>query len=368
MSIYQSRQEKIYDWMAAEEIALTVFEDAEHSRNPSLRWLSGHNGDALLFLCADRRSVLAAWDINMAKILGCVDVIIPYGEFKRDPIEATLGIAKFLGLPPLSKIEIPTSTPYLKFLKYLERLEEYDLICREGGAEEECVKLRAQKDPEEQKIYERGAEITNEVIDLLETEFPNLKTETDTALFIEAEARKRGCEGLGFETLAAGPSRSFGIHAFPAYTAGGFGGKGFSILDFGLNYQGYTTDVTLTFARGPLSETQKTMLSLVEGAYDNALAHVKEGADCRSIAAGVDKFFKKSKKIMPHGLGHGIGLEAHESPFINGKAENRLAPGMIFTLEPGLYDPVEGGCRLENDILLTEGGPKVLTKSRIIRL
>jgi Xaa-Pro dipeptidase len=73
---------------------------------------------------------------------------------------------------------------------------------------------------------------------------------------------------------------------------------------------------------------------------------------------------------MPHGLGHGIGLEAHEAPSLRSQADNNwiLAPGMIITIEPGLYDPVHGGCRLENDVLVTETGAEVLTDARIIRL
>jgi Xaa-Pro dipeptidase len=73
---------------------------------------------------------------------------------------------------------------------------------------------------------------------------------------------------------------------------------------------------------------------------------------------------------MPHGLGHGIGLEAHEAPSVSNRAENDwvLESGMIITLEPGLYDPVQGGCRLENDILITDSGVEVLTNSRIVRL
>jgi Xaa-Pro dipeptidase len=72
---------------------------------------------------------------------------------------------------------------------------------------------------------------------------------------------------------------------------------------------------------------------------------------------------------MPHALGHGIGLEAHEAPYLRSRVDNvwQLRTGMIFTLEPGLYDPIHGGCRLENDILLTESGPEILTNARIIR-
>jgi Xaa-Pro dipeptidase len=90
----------------------------------------------------------------------------------------------------------------------------------------------------------------------------------------------------------------------------------------------------------------------------------------RELSLAVESFFGKAKKTMPHSLGHGIGLEAHEAPWIRSRADNewRLAAGMVFTLEPGLYDPVHGGCRLENDILMTEKGPEVLTRSRIITI
>jgi Xaa-Pro aminopeptidase len=73
---------------------------------------------------------------------------------------------------------------------------------------------------------------------------------------------------------------------------------------------------------------------------------------------------------MPHGLGHGIGLQVHEKPLLRTRKESarQLAAGMIFTIEPGLYDPVLGGCRLENDVLITTGKVEVLTRSRIVRL
>jgi Xaa-Pro dipeptidase len=143
-----------------------------------------------------------------------------------------------------------------------------------------------------------------------------------------------------------------------------------SILDFGLKYQGYTTDVTMTFARGPLPPAQEKLLSLTEKAYKLALSMVADGTAARDISLAVEDFFGKSKKVMPHGLGHGIGLETHEEPFLRSRADNTrlLTRGMIFTLEPGLYDPIHGGCRLENDILITENGVEVLTTSRVVRL
>jgi Xaa-Pro dipeptidase len=358
--------------MTKEGTDLLMISDSEEHRNPLIRWLSGQPGDALLFLSATRSSLLVPWDINMATLHAKVDALSPYAEFGRQPVKALSGAIERLKIPKGAKIEIPWTTPYPKFLNFVKEITDFDIICRDNGVWTELGKSRAVKDEEELRIYRKLSYITNGIVSLLEDQIREgkLKTEAEVALFIEFECRGQSCEGTGFETLAAGPARSFGIHAFPAYTGGAFGGTGLSILDFGLKYAGYTSDVTLTFARGPLSKTQEEMLSLTEKAYSLALGMVKPGAPARDIAVAVDDFFAKSEKTMPHSLGHGIGLQAHEAPLLSSRADNEwmLGKNMIITIEPGLYDPVHGGCRLENDILVTETGAEVLTNSRIIRL
>ena len=358
--------------MAREGIALVMVEDCEERRNPAIRWLTGQPGDALLFLSVEQRSLLVSWDINIAMLHSEVDILLPYSEFNRQPVKALRGVAEQLKIPNGSRIEIPGTTPYPRFLNYVEELSDFDILCREDGVWSELEKDRAVKDESEIKIYHKVSALTDEIINLLEKNVRagKLKSETDVAHFIDLEGRKRGCEGTGFETLAAGPARSFGIHAFPAYTAETFGGSGLSILDFGLKYAGYTSDVTLTFAGEPLSKTQEKMLTLTEKAYKFAFSMIKKGESAKNISMAVDTYFGRSKKIMPHALGHGIGLEAHEAPFLRNRTDNDwiLEPGMIITIEPGLYDPVHGGCRLENDILITETGAEVLTDARIIRL
>jgi Xaa-Pro dipeptidase len=358
--------------MAQEGVALVMFEDAEGRRDPAIRWLTGQPGDALLFLTVDKQAVLVPWDINIATIYADTDIMIPYAEFGHQSVHALQGTAEFLKVPYGSRLEIPMDTSYRAFLRFVEEITDFDVLCRYGGVHEAVREMRAIKDEEEIRIYRHASKITNEIIDLLEDTIRSekLKTETDVALFIEAEARRRECEGTGFETLAAGPGRSFGIHAFPAYTGAAFAGPGLSILDFGLRFQGYTTDVTLTFAREPLTRQQEKLLSLTERAYKLALSMVTDGIGAREVAAAIEALFGKSKKAMPHALGHGIGLEAHEAPFLRNRPDNvrQLQAGMIFTLEPGLYDPVHGGCRLENDILLTGSGAEVLTSARIVRL
>ena len=232
--------------------------------------------------------------------------------------------------------------------------------------------MRAIKDQYEINCIKRASAITDNLILLLEegVRSGTITTEMDAALLIERECRKAGCEGTGFDTLAAGPERSFGIHCFPPYTAGAFPATGLSILDFGVVVEGYTSDVTLTFAKGPLTPEQEKQLELVQQAYDAALEKYKNGLAIKDAAQIVDDIFAQAGRTMPQSLGHGYGLEAHEWPTVRTTQppEALFLPGMVVTLEPGLYDTKLGGCRLENDILITPEGNEVLTKARIIRL
>ncbi|MCL2609437.1 MAG: M24 family metallopeptidase, partial [Treponema sp.] len=196
-----------------------------------------------------------------------------------------------------------------------------------------------------------------------------IRTEADAAMLIEVEAGKRGCEGTSFETLSAGPKRSFGIHAFPSRTSGPFATDGLSILDFGVRYRGYCTDITMTFARA-LNREQEAMLGLVEEAAAEVSRIIAPGTSTTEMTGLVEGLFAKAGRKMEHGLGHGVGLDVHEFPSMRslGGPGWKLEPGMVVAVEPGLYDSAHGGCRLENDFLVTKAGHEVLTRSRVVRL
>jgi Xaa-Pro dipeptidase len=133
LNYYQKRREKIYDWMAQEGIGLVMVEDSEERRNPAIRWLSGQPGDALLFLSANRHSLLVPWDINIAMLHADADIMLPYREFERKPIIALRGALERLKIPKSSRVEIPGTTTYPRFLNYLEEKSDIDIICREKG-------------------------------------------------------------------------------------------------------------------------------------------------------------------------------------------------------------------------------------------
>jgi len=370
--MYLKRRAELYTWMARNSISVVVLEDSEGHRDPAVRYFSGHPSDALLLMTITGHSVLCPWDENLANAVALVDVIVPYTEYGRHPVTAVQGITAKIGVPARSRIEIPGTTAYPLFLRYVEALFEYDVICRDNGAGAEIARMRSVKDDSEIATIEKACLITNKLVDLIEKQVRagKIKTEIDVAMLIERESRAAGAEGTGFETIAAGPARSFGIHAWPSCTAGAFPAPGLSILDFGIKYEGYTSDVTLTFAMGELTAGQEKQITLVEKAYAAALALYQPGKGTREASLKVDDIFRKAKKSMPHALGHGIGLEAHEGPAIRNREDNSWVyeKGMVVTLEPGLYHPEHGGCRLENDILITETGNRVLTNARVIRL
>jgi Xaa-Pro dipeptidase len=367
-----ARRARVATRLASEGIAAALFEDVEDRRDQSIRYLTGQPGDALLVVAADGRSILVAWDVNLARLLASADEILAYTDFARLPLRALGEVLARLELPEGSRVELPSHFAYPRYVDFVEGLPGYDLVCRRDGIDGELRAARSIKDESEIAVYRRSCGITNELIDTLESKVRSgrVATELDAALLIERSSRESGCEGPGFETLAAGPARSWGIHAYPPYGAGPFGTAGISILDFGLRLEGYTTDVTMSFVRGHLAKEQERMVALVERAHDEAIAGLAPGVSCRKIALKIEAIFGEEGFVMPHSLGHGVGLEAHEAPTLRASEDNTdlLAPGQIVTAEPGLYHPDLGGVRLEDDILITETGCEVLTRSRIVRL
>lgn len=369
--IYSDRRTKIVEYLQDMELGAAVFIDSEAHREPAIRYFTGHTSDAVLIIMEDGKSVLIPWDEILAKKIAHCDKVIPYTKYKNQDIEAVKAVlGKFS--TKNKKVEIPPYIPYPKFLEFIDALPEWDVRCKNDGVHQFSVKLRTIKDEYEIECTKEAARIGDLIIEKIEQLIRSgeIKTEMDVALLIEKELRLHGCERTGFDTLAAGPDRSWAIHAFPGYTNGQWPGNGLSILDFGVVYNGYTSDTTLTVAKGELSEGQEEILELVEHAAAECLRLYKKDVPVKEACELADRIFAKAKRKMPHTLGHGIGLEIHEFPRVSTKmpADVTFRPGMIITLEPGLYDEKLGGVRLENDVLITEEGNEVITHSKIIRL
>ena len=368
--IYAARREKLFAFMKENKITAAVFEDTEGRRDLSVRYFTGHPSDALWICSSDGKNTLVPWDENLAKERSVDVKIVPYNKYDRKNIEAVREILKsFKKNDPRLKVEVSAATPYPLFLKYVDALQGWDVLCRENSVHDFVLSLRACKDEYEIECTKEAARVGDLIIEKIENGIDDgsIKTAMDVSLLIERELRLNGCERNGFDTLAAGSSRSFAIHAFPGYTSAPWPGKGLSILDFGVVFEGYTSDTTLTVVKDATDE-QKKLVELVEKAAKEALPYYKNGEKIKMAGLVADEVFKKAKREMPHTLGHGIGLEIHEFPRVSAKQTDDLVfkPGMIVTLEPGLYDSKLGGVRLENDVLVTENGNEVITHSKII--
>lgn len=377
-TVYKKRREAVYAYLKEHAISACVFEDSEDAREPALRYLTGHPTDALLVLFASGSATLVPWDENLAKERAFADTVIPYTTFKRKNTEALKTLLHTIDEGKNPTVALSPRISFLAYKEFEKELSFCTLECNEDSVHSFVKNLRAQKDEYEIACTKKACAITSymttQIIALLKKGY--IKTEADVALFAEKELRVHGCERTSFETLAAGPERSFAIHAFPGYTAQPWGSckndgtGGLSLLDYGVCFEGYASDCTITVARGKLSPEQEELLTLVQQAADSCRALYAPGKSVLKAAELADEIFSKAHKKMPHGLGHGTGLEIHEAPFVSMRAKPDLLfkEGNIVTLEPGLYDMALGGCRLENDILITKEGNEVLTNSLIVRL
>lgn len=367
MNTYLNRQKKVSSLLAREDISLLVLCDREGMRNPSIRYLTGQPSDSVLFIFADGRTILLPWDINLAQIKATATQIKPYNDYGRTLTQALSKVLKEEKLPAGSRVEVPAELPYPEFMYISDG--PYQFICREDGLTAAVEDMRQIKDDDELATLRNAFAITDDILDKIEVTLRGGQcTETDIALLIDREARLAGAEGTGFETLAASMGRSYNIHAFPAYTGAAMSADGLSIIDFGVKYDGYTSDVTTTITRN-LNPEQERMVQVIEDSVCVAEKLLKPGTLTTELSGAVNDYLEKNGYVMPHNLGHGIGLYIHEKPFLRAKIDPvKLEKGMVFTIEPGVYDPKLGGVRLENDYLITDTGYERLTNSRIIRL
>lgn len=235
-------------------------------------------------------------------------------------------------------------------------LEHIDIQNIEGIVES----LRQQKDPEEIECLRTACEISDRALELTIPYFREGITELELAARLEFNMKTNGAENLSFDTLVISGSRTSLLHGKP-------GGKKINrgdlvLLDFGALYKGYHADISRTFVLGEPNDEQKEVYSIIQQAEADAIMTLKPG-----ISAQVPD--QKVRSIIPNkyidyyypGLGHGVGLQIHEEPFLGKTSESMLDKDMTITIEPGIYIPGWGGIRIEDTVLIQEKEAKCLT-------
>lgn len=221
--------------------------------------------------------------------------------------------------------------------------------------------MRMIKDAEELKIIRDAAKIVDRTFETLIGELKPGMKEKEVALRIEVLMREMGASSSSFETIVASGKRS----ALPHGTASEKKlEKGDLVtLDFGAYYQGYASDITRTVVLGKPDGKQKEIYDIVLEANKQTVSAVRSGMTGREADRVARDYISKHGygDYFGHGTGHGLGLEVHEAPRLSTMGDTVLTPGMVVTVEPGIYLPDFGGVRIEDDVVVTESGNEVIT-------
>lgn len=249
----------------------------------------------------------------------------------------------------------------VSFLEYsvLEEIIDAQLIPISGMIEE----LREIKDEEEIAIIEKACSIADLAYDhILKMIQPGV-TEIEVANQLDFYMRSLGASGVSFETIVASGLRSAMPHGVASKKIIEQGDL--ITIDFGCYYEGYVSDMTRTFAIGDPGEQLKEIYQIVLEAQLAVLEVAKPGVTGKQLDAVARDYITKHGygEAFGHSTGHGIGLEIHEGPNVSVRAEKQFVPGNIITDEPGIYLPGIGGVRIEDDLLITSDGNRVLTHS-----
>ena len=245
---------------------------------------------------------------------------------------------------------------YFMYKLYMQRYKINNLEETENIIE----KQRMIKDEEEIGYIEKACKITDACFSHLLNFIKIGMTEKEIAFEIEHYFRTHGADGIAFDTIVASGSNSSMPHAIPTDRKIEAGDP--ITIDFGCKYKGYCSDMTRTIFVEYVPEGIKPIYNLVLKNQQLTLDAIQENANARILTMMVESDFKVNGYMLEHSLGHGVGLDIHEKPFI-GKKDFLLKENMIVTDEPGIYLPGKFGVRIEDTVLVTKNGCIRLTES-----
>jgi Xaa-Pro aminopeptidase len=223
------------------------------------------------------------------------------------------------------------------------------------------AKLREQKDADEIERMTRAASITDQAYRLLAQERFTGRTEREMAWRMDTLMVELGGERPAFETIVSSGANSAQPHGRPTDRV--IEANETVIVDAGTIFGGYCSDCTRTFATGELPDRLRRAYETVLAAQLAGLELVKPGASGRAVDSSVREQIDATEfaGAFGHGLGHGVGLDVHETPTLRQERDDILTEGSVVTIEPGIYLEGEGGIRIEDLVVVRAGGAEVLT-------
>ncbi len=221
------------------------------------------------------------------------------------------------------------------------------------------LEQRKTKEKDEIMKIKRACSIADRIFAGIIRNF-SFRTEEDILKYIEQQAMEHGCR-LSFPSIVASGKNA----SMPHYRGKNVKlKKGFCVIDFGIEYKGYMSDMTRTIYIGRPSKHESWLYSILLRVQKRAIESARPGMSVSELVRIVKKALGRYEKNFIHALGHGIGVQIHELPSISEASKEKLGENDVFTIEPGIYFPGKLGIRIEDDILMTKKGPVVLSRSK----
>ena len=322
-------------------------------------YLTGFTGDASALLISKDRTLM----ISDGRFTTQVAEECPGLEVHIRPVEQLLfdAIGQVVSRFGATRVGFePAKLSVAQFETIKEKAPKVELVGVAGRVEG----LRAIKDKAEVQTIRQAIRQAERAFEMLRAAMNPDDSEKDLADALEGYMRRCGASGAAFTPIVAVGARAALPHAHPTLEAR-VRDADFVLVDWGAATGGYKSDLTRVVVTGKVTSKFEKVYRTVLEAQTRGIEALRPGAtagevdaSARSVieAAGYGRFFN-------HGLGHGFGLEIHENPFFRRDNPLPLKPGMVVTIEPGIYLPDWGGVRIEDDVLITPDGPEVLTRA-----
>jgi Xaa-Pro aminopeptidase len=279
-------------------------------------------------------------------------------EVRAPGVKMLTGVTKVVERAKIERLGIEGASAVVSFQHSLTKaLPKLQIVVTENLVE----RLRIVKDKGEIDATRVACQQARRAFDVVRAGLTTSMTELEVANELEYQARRFGAKALSFPAIVAVGERAALPHATP--TNRRLGESDFTLIDWGVNSGLYMSDLTRIIVTGKISPKLRKIYGVVLKAQVAAIEAIRPDRTCEEIDGVARQIITRAGfgKAFGHGLGHGTGLEIHEAPRLAVGQKTKLRPGMIVTVEPGIYVPGWGGVRIEDDVLVTRTGYEVLT-------